>query len=223
MIHGVCWGIGQSTLARRLAQAMPDADVLWEDELSQPAIFTRPEFAAVADRFRRHNMEPSAGIGHPPPDMLEEAYGRLVEMIVGTRRTALMAWSVMDLAEDLDWARTDERLLHEHARLTRDVFQPLRPTLVYLDGDVSVALKRAVDQRGRDWFGTAYGRDGECWDDLERRLAAEAIEGAGRGKRAFEIGGWFPAIDVDATTVDSETVYRVVAEELRRRNVCVNA
>ena len=28
MIHGVCWGVGQSTLARRLASVLTDADVL---------------------------------------------------------------------------------------------------------------------------------------------------------------------------------------------------
>src|SRR5438270_14028988 len=79
MIHGVCWGLGQSTLCRRLATAFPGADVLWEDEFSQPAIFTRPEFADVAHRFHKHNEDRTAGIGHPPPEMLEASYKALVD------------------------------------------------------------------------------------------------------------------------------------------------
>lgn len=101
MIHGVCWGVGQSTLCRALFRAMPDADVLWEDELSQPAIFTRAEFAAVADRFHRHNARPDARIGNPTASMLEDAYEHLVRTVSSHGRTALMGWSVMDLAEDL--------------------------------------------------------------------------------------------------------------------------
>ena len=79
IVHGVCWGIGQSTLTRRLVRAIGDVDVLWEDELSQPSIFTRREFRDVADRFRRHNAQPSAGVVHPEPELLEAAYARLID------------------------------------------------------------------------------------------------------------------------------------------------
>lgn len=223
MIHGVCWGIGQSTLARRLARAIPNADVLWEDEQSEPAIFTRPEFTDVADRFHAHNAQPDAGIGHPPPEMLEQAYRSLVRTVVGHGRTTLMAWSVMDLAEDLDWARADERALHEHARVVRAVLDPLDPVLVYLDGDLSVALHRAIEQRGRDWFARAYGRPGEEWNDLEPRLLSEVVAAAGRITRAFELGGWFPAVVVDATVLDADAVHRRVIEGLNERGVPIAA
>ena len=221
MIHGVCSGIGQSTLTRRLAEAIGDVDVLWEDELSQPSIFTRPEFCDVADRFRRHNAQPGARLGHPEPELLEAAYGRLVEAVLAHGRVALMGWSVMDLAEDLDWALADERALHEHARRARAVLAPLDPVLVYLDGDLSTAMERAIEQRGREWFKRAYGLPGEDWAELETRLLSQMRQGAGRIYRSFDFGGWFPAIRVDATADDADRVYAVVAEELRHRKVAL--
>lgn len=221
MIHGVCWGIGQSTLSRRLAKAIPNVDVLWEDELSQPSIFTRAEFSDVAERFHRHNENPGAGIGHPPPELLQEAYKRLVDDALMRDGTTLMAWSVMDLAEDLDWSRADEHALHKHAGAVRQVLAPLAPALVYLAGDIRAALDRAVEQRGRDWFARAYGQPGEPWEALAPRLIAEAIAAAGRIERAFEAGGWFPAIDIEATTADVEGVYRTVACELERLGVVI--
>jgi hypothetical protein len=222
MIHGVCWGVGQSTLARRLASAIGDVDVLWEDELPEPSIFTRPEFGDVADRFHRHNHQPTAGVGHPEPELLEEAYRRLVDTVLAHQRTALMAWSVIDLAEDLDWARTDEDALHRHALQTRAVFAPLNPELVYLSGDLSIAMRRAVAQRGSDWFRRAYGQPGEAWKDLERRLLAEMAEAAARIDRAFDFGGWFPAVTVDATAAEADDVYAVVVSELRKRGISVD-
>jgi hypothetical protein len=224
MVHGVCWGVGQSTLTRRLASAMPDADVLWEDELSQPAIFTRSEFAAVADRFYRHNANPDAGIGHPTARMLEDAYGRLARTVLVHGRTALMGWSVMDLAEDLDWARADEYALHRHARAVRDVVAPLNPVLVYIDGDVSAAFKRAVEQRGHGWFRRAYGRadEAEEWKGLVERLLDEAYVAAVRMRRALEAGGWFPAVEVDGTAVATDELFDAVAEHLRWHGVDLN-
>lgn len=165
MIHGVCWGVGQSTLSRRLAAAMPNVDVLWEDELSQPAIFTRAEFAAVADRFHRHNADPDAGIGNPTAQMLEDAYRNLVRTVRTHGRPTLMGWSFMDLAEDLDWARADEHALQRHSRAVRNILAPLDPVLIYIDGDIAAAFKRAVDQRGRTWF-TRGPFDESHWDDL---------------------------------------------------------
>lgn len=96
MVHGVCWAVGQSTLSRRVAAAIPNPDVLWEDELSQPAIFTRSELANVAERFHRQNAQPDAGIGHPTPEMLEGAYARLVQTVLAHGGTVVMGWSVMD-------------------------------------------------------------------------------------------------------------------------------
>jgi hypothetical protein len=221
MIHGICWGIGQSTLSRRLAEAIPDVDVLWEDELSQPAIFTRAEFAEVADRFHRHNANPDAGIGHPPRQLLEDAYTRLVERAVAKGGTTLLAWSPMDLAEDLDWARADERELHKHAAAVRRILAPLDPDLVYLAGDISVAFERALEQRGRDWFARAYGRDREPWDALVPRLIAEATTAAERIERAFAAGGWFPALEIDATTESADGVFRAAATGLTRRGIVV--
>lgn len=145
-------------------------------------------------------------MGHPEPELLEAAYGRLVETVQAHGRVALMGWSVMDLAEDLDWARADERALQEHARRTRGVLAPLDPVLVYLDGDISMATGRAIQQRGRDWFERSYGQPDEHWADLEERLLTEMADAAARIDRSFEAGGWFPAIRVDATDAEFDSV-----------------
>lgn len=220
-IHGVCWGIGQSTLCRRLASAISDVDILWEDELSQPAIFTRGEFAAVADQFHRRNADPAAGIACPTARMLEDAYEHLVQTALAHGRTTLMAWSVMDLAEDLDWARADERALQRHSRAVPDIFRPLDPVLVYIDGDISAAFERAVAQRGRAWFNRGEQLDENRWHDLRERLLTEASVAEGRTRRAFEAGGWFPALQVDGTALSADEVFHVVAHHLLRHGVGV--
>jgi hypothetical protein len=221
MIHGVCWGIGQSTLCRRLASVIPDADVLWEDELSQPAIFTRDEFATVAARFHRHNANPDAGIGNPTAPMLEDAYQRLVQTALAHGRTTLMGWSIMDLAEDLDWARADEHALQRHSRVVRDILTPLDPVLVCIDGDIAVALKRAVAQRGRAWFTQGRPIEDAQWHELRQRLLGDASMAARRIVRAFEAGGWCPALQVDGTAFDADEVFRAVAGYLRRHGVAI--
>jgi len=219
MVHGAYWGVGQSTLTRGLAGAIPEADVLWEDELSQPAIFTRLEFAAVAERFHRHNAEPSAGVGHPPPEMLEGAYRALVRTLMAHGRTGLMGWSVMDLAEDLDWARSDEGDLGRHSAAVRAIFEPLDPVLVYLDGDLEAAFERAVAQRGREWFSHGQPVDESQWQQLAQKMKDEMSVAAGRIWRAFSAGGWFPAVQVDGTRLGVDQVFGAVADQLRRRGI----
>ncbi|HVX45764.1 MAG TPA: hypothetical protein VHC49_17875 [Mycobacteriales bacterium] len=220
MIHGVCWGVGQSTLCRRLASAIPEVDVLWEDEFSQPGIFTRPEFADVADRFRRRNADPAAGISCPPAVMLEDAYRRLVRTVRQHGRPALMGWSVLDLSEDLDWAGEEE--LCRHARVTHDIFAPLDPVLIHLEGDITAAFERALAQRGRAWFTGGQPVPDDQWPDRRRALLADAAVTAGRCARAFAAGGWFPALRIDATTVDADAVYDTVAEHLRQSGVQIS-
>lgn len=222
MIHGVCWDVGQSTLSRRLAAVIPDVDVLWEDELSQPAIFTRAEFSDVADRFHRHNANPAAGIGNPPALMLEDAYRRLVQTALDHGRPTLMGWSIMDLAEDLDWAWADERALHHHSRTVREILAPLDPILICIDGNIAAAFTRAVEQRGRDWF-TRQQADTTEWQALRNRLLSEASIAARRVNRAFEAGGWYPTLHVDGTTRDADDVFYTVVEYLRRHGLPITA
>jgi hypothetical protein len=52
-------------------------------------------------------------------------------------------------------------------------------------------------------------------------LLTEMADAAGRIHRAFDFGGWFPAIRVDATADDADRVYAVVAEQLRHRKVAI--
>lgn len=42
---------------------------------------------------------------------------------------------------------------------------------------------------------------------------------ASRVRRAFDAGGWFPALEIDGTAVDADEVFRTVARYLRRRGV----
>lgn len=220
-IHGHCWGVGQSTLCRRLAAALANADVLWEDELSQPAIFTRPEFAEVAAQFHEHNAHPAGGIGHPSPTMLEAAYAALVRRALPRDEVVLMGWSPMDLAEDLDWARADEAALHAHIRAVRDLMQPLEPVLVYLDADIGAALDRVVAQRGRAWFAGEGALDDERWERRRTSLVAEANSAAIRIRKSLEVAEWVPTVEVDGTARSADEVFDLVTSALRRNGIDV--
>ncbi|HVX46904.1 MAG TPA: hypothetical protein VHC49_23630, partial [Mycobacteriales bacterium] len=135
-------------------------------------------------------------------------------------RPALMGWSVLDLSEDLDWAGEDE--LRRHARVTHDIFAPLDPILIYLDGDIAAAFERALAQRGRAWSTGGQPIPDDQWPDRRRTLLTEAARAADRCTRALAAGGWFPALHIDATTRDAAAVYDTVADHLRKNGVPVS-
>lgn len=182
--------------------------------MSQPAIFTRPEFQEVAARFRAHNADPAAGIGHPPSEMLERAYERLTEAASHHRRLVLLGWSPLDLAEDLDWARADEAAFGRHIAQVRDLLAPLNPALVLLDIDVETATERAVRQRGTHWFRNQEPRVVLGWDDRRPLLIAAAQRSAHRCRDALGAASWQPTVTVNTAAIDAAGVVQRVTEAL---------
>jgi len=154
--------------------------------------------------------------------MLEDAYRHLVRTVLDHGHPTLMGWSIMDLAEDLDWARADERPLYRHSRVVREILAPLDPILICIDGDIAAAFTRALEQRGRGWF-TRQQRDKTEWHTLRTKLLSEASIAAGRVNRAFQAGGWNSTLHLDGTKLDADDVFYTVVQYLRRRRVPVTA
>lgn len=212
IIHGVCAGIGQSTLFEglRALDLIPGADYLEEDSEESvrhpgyPAHFDRPEFREVADRFLRHNADRTAGVGHPTAEMLERFWRRLIEGALAAGRTLVSGLSFIDVAEDLDWAMESERALHDHARRVHEIAAPLDPVMIHLDGDIAVALDRAARQRG--------------WNAERTPPVDEARQRAERIDRAFEAGGWAPH-RIDGTSQRAGAVLETAVHLLQTERV----
>jgi hypothetical protein len=225
VIHGVCAGMGQSTLFEGLRglDLIPGADYLEEDSEPStrfpgyPAHFDRPEFAEVADRFWRHNADRAAGVGHPTADMLETVWRRLVAAAQIADRTLVSGLSFIDGAEDLDWAMASEPALHEHARAINELVAPLDPVFIELDGDITAATDRAVRQRGRAWF-RFDGTTDAAWEAFLASYLDEATTRARRLDRAMAAGGWHRH-RIDGTTQDAAHVLGEAVELLRREGV----
>jgi hypothetical protein len=115
----------------------------------------------------------------------------------------------MDLAEDLDWAEENDVALAEHSSAVARIMAVLDPVVLYLDGDVGMAVDRAVTQRGRRWFRDAPTEE-DAWSAFRLRLIEEVRLRARRMARAFEAGGW-QLTRIDAT---SQIAAEVLAEAL---------
>lgn len=215
VIHGVCAGMGQSTLFEglRTLDLVPRADYLEEDtepsvrHAGYPAHFDRPEFAEVAERFLRHNADRTAGVGHPPARMLEAFWQRLVDDARTAGRSIISGLSFIDLAEDLDWAMASEAALHDHSRAVLQIVAPLEPVMLELEGDVAIALARAARQRG--------------WDDERTPQVDECERRAARLDRALDAGGW-PRRRIDATSQTAERVRDAAIDILHDEGVVVS-
>jgi hypothetical protein len=225
IIHGVCCGIGQTTLFERLRRGeyIANADYIEEDSEQSvkypgyPAHWDRPEFREIAERFVRHNADRTAGIGHPPPSMLETVYRHLAETAIEKETTLVFGTTFIDGAEDLDWAMADEAALHDHSRAIAEILAPLEPVFLYLDGDIAQAIDRAERQRGRSWWRSAPTADTD-WRPFRARLITEVAERADRVLAALYAGGW-QLITLDVTTLSADDVLEAALAILRDRGI----
>jgi hypothetical protein len=150
MVTGVAPGIGKTTLAAGLVARASTAG-LHAEPFEEGQIFTRPAFARFGRAFRDRSACPTAA-------MMLDAYMALVGEL-GPNAAVVFDWSCLGMVSDLPWAEGRPDVLLRHARDVFELAQPLRPALLYLTGDIEVALARAAAERGERWI-RRYGAAG---------------------------------------------------------------
>lgn len=202
-------GVGKSTLATSLAEVLRrrghSVDRFGEEEL-----FTRPEFALVADRFR-HGDGPAAG-------QFEEAYGAwLTSLTAGS--AAITDWSPASMAGDLSWGLESRSEFVRHLRAVRELAGD-RVILLHLTAPIDVAIGRAGEQRGEQWLERSdriARADGHRQPDRSDRIRASTSSHAASTEGELEAAaeaGW-PVHRVDATR-SSELVLTQAIEVIDR-------
>lgn len=227
IIHGESAGMGQTTLFESLrARGLPErADFIEEDSEQSdrypgyPAHFDRAEFAEVADRFVRHNADRFAGVGHPSAAMLETVWSQLVANAEREQLIMVSGVSFIDGAEDLDWAMASERALHEHSRRVAEIMSSLDPLLLYLHGDISVAIDRAALQPERGWLTSTS--DAEAWPARRDEVVRDATARSRRIEAAFAAGDW-GLTPINATSLSRGEVLEIAIDALRTNGIAVS-
>jgi thymidylate kinase len=192
MIDGVGPGIGKSTLAWNLAEAIAQRG-LPVDILPENAIFNRPEFAdaAVGFRTKQFDIEQEA---------LPQGYEALVQRHADSGAWIIFDWSAASMAEDLPWAE-DIDALTAHVRRVGEIVSGLDQIVLMLDGPIEVGVDRAIAQRGMRWFDTyaemenSTDQRGTTRDKAIRYLARSRYA---RVERAFAQAEW-PMVSIGAT------------------------
>jgi len=183
-------GVGKSTLAERLGVSLrrtqsPDSarsvDVFGEEEL-----FTRPEFARVADGFRTER--------YASPADFEAAYQKWLSSL-DDGAVAITDWSPAGMTGDLPWALDNSKRYLRHLEAVRRIGAD-NVVLLHLLAPPQTTIDRAGRQRGREWVErsdrTARAA-GHRQSQPRDRLIAEATRHAAQTQRELDAAmaaGW---------------------------------
>lgn len=187
MMEGVSPGIGKSTLAESLAKSL-QAEGLAVDLFPEEQLFTRTDFSVVAAGFRRK--------ASPTPEAFLDAYGKTIGRCLANQAWLICDWNCAGMASDLTWALADPARLYGLVRDVRRLADGYAASVLYLDGDIETAIRRAAHQRGPDWLARmvriADGHGVGPGRDIDRIVAYE--QGSHptnqRDLRTLAAGGW---------------------------------
>lgn len=143
LFYGAASGMGKSTLSALLYDQLRLHHIpvrwLYEDDVAH-----LPAFAEVVRGFQ------GSDLFDPYPALLGAATAFMAEY-----RQASEVILTDSIFPCWDWlfpgAPTLEQMIEFTAELAQ-ILTPLQPLLIYLDGDIGTALRRAVEQRGQPWL-----------------------------------------------------------------------
>ncbi|MFI6459654.1 hypothetical protein [Streptomyces sp. NPDC050538] len=148
-VWGAAPGVGKSTLCAGLSRSLAGAG-LRVDHFREEEILSRPQFGAVAEEF--------GATGAVGPETLVAATQRFVESVPARGDDVVVADALVPFVPTLlAMGHDDEAIDAFMADLTR-VLAPVRPVVVFLDGDAGTALSRAGEREGARWLDRYIGK-----------------------------------------------------------------
>ena len=148
-VWGAAPGIGKSTLCAGLSRSLSGAG-LRVDHFREEEILTRPQFGAVAEEF--------GATGAVGLETLVAAAERFVAAVPAHGDDVVVADALVPFVPTLlAMGHGEETIDAFMADLTR-VLAPVRPVVVFLDGDAGVALSHAGEREGPEWLDRYVGK-----------------------------------------------------------------
>jgi thymidylate kinase len=148
-VWGVAPGVGKSTLCSGLAGWLAYAG-LSVDHFAEEEILTRPEFSEVAEYFE--------ATSRVDPAMLLAAASQFARSVLAEGFDVVVADALMPFVPSLlAIGFSDEAVCAFAADLT-ELLAPMRPLLVFLDGDTKTALARAAAREEPAWLDWYTGK-----------------------------------------------------------------
>ncbi|ULR50207.1 hypothetical protein [Streptomyces deccanensis] len=148
-VCGTSPGMGKSTLCTELYRWLAGTG-LRVDHFREDEILTRPQFAAVAEEFR--------ATGRVEPGTLLSATGRFVESVRARGCDVVIADALVPYVPTLLAMGHDEETIDAFMTDLTAVLAPVRPVMVYLDGNAETALARAARREGAGWLDRYVGK-----------------------------------------------------------------
>ncbi|WP_416961421.1 hypothetical protein [Streptomyces sp. Agncl-13] len=148
-VWGAAPGVGKSTLCAGLSRSLAGAG-LRVDHFREEEILSRPQFAAVAEEF--------GATGAVGLETLLAATARFVESVLARGDDVVVADALVPFVPTLLAMGHGEEAIDAFMADLADVLAPVRPVVVFLDGDAGAALSRAGEREGPEWLGWYVGK-----------------------------------------------------------------
>ncbi|MEM7801170.1 MAG: hypothetical protein AAF633_18405 [Chloroflexota bacterium] len=142
LIYGAGSGMGKTTLSRGLRNALTrkrmDVALVHEEEVLGITAFS-PYVKQVRD-----------GRGEDA-QTLDACCANYVEQLRGEKQTVTVIDSILPCWDWLSHANCPLETVLDFTQGLVTHLKPLNPTLIILDGDIELAIKRAIEDRGQQW------------------------------------------------------------------------
>lgn len=142
-VWGAAPGVGKSTLCAGLSRSLAGAG-LRVDHFREEEILSRSEFAAVAEEF--------GATGAVAMGTLVAATARFVESVRARGDDVVVADALVPFVPTLLAMGHGEETIDAFMADLTGVLTPVRPVVVFLDGDTGTALSRAGEREGPEWL-----------------------------------------------------------------------
>ncbi|WP_406122011.1 hypothetical protein [Streptomyces sp. NBC_00989] len=149
-VWGAAPGVGKSTLCAGLSRSLAGAG-LRVDHFREEEILSRPQFAAVAEEF--------GATGAVGPETLVAATARFGESVPAHGDDVVIADALVPFVPTLPAMGHGEEAIDAFMTDLASVLAPVRPVVVFLDGDTGTALSRAGEREGPKWLDWNVGVD----------------------------------------------------------------
>lgn len=148
-VWGASPGIGKSTLCAGLARWLAGAG-LQADHFQEEEVLTRPQYAEVAREFQAAATVESA--------TLLAATRLFADSILASGADAAVTDALMPYIPTLLAMGHSDDAIDAFMSSLDQVLAPLRPVMVFLDGDASTALSRAAAREEPGWLDWYIGK-----------------------------------------------------------------
>lgn len=166
-VWGASPGIGKSTLCVGLPEWLSGAG-LRVDHFQEEEILTRPQYAEVASHF--------LATGEVDRDALLSATALFADSVLAAGIDVVIADALMPYAPPLLATGHSEQAITPFMADLADILAPLRPVMIFLDGDAYAALSRAAAREEPGWLEWYIGKLARYAVEPEVHDSASAAE-----------------------------------------------